>query len=116
MEYKFNSWILYYFDIVVDSSVVVIAHYESQACRRCHLVAIMGLTLSNVLMAGGSYGAVVKAACLKSQISRVRAPLWPSSFKETKCVFPAHSFNIVGSLRDREVACSASDREEVTLA
>ena len=33
-------------------------------------------------------------------------------FKDTKCCFSAHSYrlNIVGSLRDRVVACSASDR------
>ena len=36
-------------------------------------------------------GAVVKAACLESRRSRARAPLWPSSFKEKKCFFPAHS-------------------------
>ena len=35
--------------------------------------------------------AVVKAACLESQRSLVRTPLWPSSFKETKCFFPANS-------------------------
>ena len=56
-------------------------------------------------------GAVVKAACLESWRSRVRVPLWLPSFKETKCFFLAHSwrFNIVESLRDREVARSASD-------
>ena len=52
-------------------------------------------------------------ACLENRRSRVRTPLWPSSFKETKCFFPAHSqrFNISGRLRDQEVACSASDRQ-----
>ena len=50
-----------------------------------------------------SYGAVDKAA-LESRRSRVLTPLWPSSFKETKCFFSAHRFNIVVSLRDREVA------------
>ena len=61
----------------------------------------------------GAHGAVVKAACLKSRRSRVRTPLWPPSYKETKCFFSAHSqrFNIVGSLCDQEVACSASDRQ-----
>ena len=56
-------------------------------------------------------GAVVKAVCLESLRSRVRTPVWHSSFKEAKCFFSAHSgkFNIVGSLRDREVAGSASD-------
>ena len=51
----------------------------------------------------------VKAACLGSQRSRVRAQLWPPSFKEAKCFSPAHSqrFNIVESLCDREVESSA---------
>ena len=57
-------------------------------------------------------GAVVKAACLERRRSRIRTPLWLSSVKESNCFFPAHSyiFNIVGSLRGREVAWSASDR------
>ena len=48
-----------------------------------------------------------------SRRSRVRTPLWHSSFKETKYFFPAHSwrFNILGNLRDRKVAGSASDRQ-----
>ena len=33
---------------------------------------------------GSGPGAVAKAACLESRRSRVRTPLWPSSFKETK--------------------------------
>ena len=40
---------------------------------------------------GGGPGAVVKTACLQSRKSRVRTPFWPSSFKETKCFFHAHS-------------------------
>ena len=38
--------------------------------------------------------------------------------KKTKCFFPAHSYrlNIVGSLRDRDVACSASDRQGSNFA
>ena len=52
----------------------------------------------------GSEG--VKAVCLKRRRSRVCPPLWHSaSFKETEKI------NIVGSLRDREVACSTSDRQ-----
>ena len=50
---------------------------------------------------GGGPAAVVKAACLESRRLRVRTPLWPPSFKETKC-----------SVKMRycgEVACSASD-------
>ena len=34
---------------------------------------------------------IVKAAYLESRRSRVRAPLWPLSFKETKCFFSDHS-------------------------
>ena len=61
----------------------------------------------------GGPGAVAKAACLESRRLQVRTPLWPLSFKETKCFFPAHSYRFidVGSLRDREVAGSASDRQ-----
>ena len=33
-------------------------------------------------------GAVVKAACLKSQKSRVRSPPWHSGFKGTNVSFP----------------------------
>ena len=40
---------------------------------------------------GGGHGAVVKAACLESRRSRVRAQLWPSSFKENKCFLPTNS-------------------------
>ena len=58
-------------------------------------------------------GAVIKAACLVSRRSHIQTPPWHSSFKETKCFFSAHSqiFNIVGSLHDRDVASSASDRQ-----
>ena len=42
---------------------------------------------------------------------RVRTPLWYSVFKYADVSFPSHlsRFSIVGSFRDREVACSASD-------
>ena len=40
--------------------------------------------------ADGGPGAVVKATCLESRRSRVRTPLWQSSFKESKCL-SAHS-------------------------
>ena len=39
-------------------------------------------------MKGMGPGAVVKATCLESQRSRVRVPLWPLSFKETKGFSP----------------------------
>ena len=58
---------------------------------------------------GEGPGAVVKAACLENRTSRVRTPLWPTSLKGTKCFFPLT--RKVGSLRHREVACSASDRQ-----
>ena len=52
-------------------------------------------------------------ACLENQILRVCPPLWHPSFRKTKCFFLAHlwRFNIVGGLRDREVAYSASDSQ-----
>ena len=40
---------------------------------------------------GQGPGAVGKAACLESRRSRARTPLWPTSYKETKCFFPARS-------------------------
>ena len=40
---------------------------------------------------GGGPGAVVKTACLESRRSRAQTPHWPSSYKETKYLFPAHS-------------------------
>ena len=62
---------------------------------------------------GGGPGAVVKAASQESRRSRGQTIPWGTSFKKTKSFFPAHSnrFHIVGSLRDREVACWASDRQ-----
>ena len=62
---------------------------------------------------GGWAGREFQAACLESGRSRVRAPLWHTSVKETKCFFPAHSlrFNNVERLRDQEVACSTSYRQ-----
>ena len=61
---------------------------------------------------GRGPGAVVKLSALESRWSRVHNPLWHSSLKKPICFFPAHSWklNIAGSLRDREVACSTSDR------
>ena len=50
---------------------------------------------------------------LESRRLWVQSPHWHSSSKETKRFFPAHSwkFHIVGSLFDREVACSTSRLE-----
>ena len=62
---------------------------------------------------GGCPGAVVKAACLESGRSRAWTPVWPLGFIETKCFFHAHSCisNVVGNLREREVACSVLNRQ-----
>ena len=57
---------------------------------------------------------MVKCTCLENRRSWVRAPLWPSSFEETKCFFTIHSYIhaiLWGSPRDRVVACSVSDRQ-----
>ena len=92
---------------------------------------------------------MAEAACLESWTSRIRNPLWSSSFKKSKMFLsrgggprvvvstaafharvlgsvsglgglkekkmflphPRVKVSIVGSLRDREVACSASDRQ-----
>ena len=61
---------------------------------------------------GRGPAAVVKAACLESRRSRVRTPLWHSNFKETKMFLLRSLVDVIfcGSLRDWEVACSASDR------
>ena len=68
---------------------------------------------TSIGIAGRGPRAVVKSNCLKNQRSRVRTPLWPSVSKKKKSFFPRSLVNIhiVGSLRDREVACSASDRQ-----
>ena len=78
----------------------------------CNLI-VPHIFCGTLLVLFNTCSAEVKAACLESRRLRGRTPLWLSSFKETKCVFPAHSWwvNIVGNLRDREVACSASDRQ-----
>ena len=49
---------------------------------------------------------------LKLPTWRVSYPTLAFRYQRDKCFFPAHSlrFSIVGSLCDREVACSASDR------
>ena len=91
---------------------MIILKPQSSIC----LVLLHSLSIGNPFpppMLGWGPGAVVKTACLGSRRSRVRAPLWPSSLQKTKCFFPAHSYrlNIVGSLRDRGVACSASHFE-----
>ena len=76
-----------------------LSHALLTHCRRW---ANIKFTLSQRLLLGRGPGAVVKAACLENRRLRAQTALWPSSFKETKCFFPAHSwwFNIVRNLRD----------------
>ena len=57
-----------------------------QRRRRCFDIGIMSCAHY-----GGS-GAVVKASCLDCRRSRIRNPLWHSSFKETKCFSPSPRF------------------------
>ena len=72
---------------VLYARVLVITH-----CRWYQMCAV----IHDMCSPFRGTGAVVNAACLESRRSRVRPPSWLS---------------IVGSLRDREVACSASDRQ-----
>ena len=55
--------------------------------------------------------AVINAACLKSLKFVVRLPLWNLSFKETTVSSRSEWFSIVWSIRDRDVACSISQRQ-----
>ena len=100
-------------------------NYDVHTCKDrpqrsvlCHLLHLSRFWRERICPAwAGEIGAVVKAACLESRRSQVRTSLWPSIFKQTKCFFPAHleRFNIVGSLCDREVAFSTSDRQGLNL-
>ena len=64
------------------------------------------------------HSSVVKAACLESRRLLVWPPLWHSNSKEQNVSSPLTrkdsifwgKVSIAGSLRDREVVCSASDR------
>ena len=95
-----------------------------------HLITRWGYWPSFVLHPGHeiqlwSHGAVVKAACLEGGGPRVVVSTAASharvrgsvpglgGLKETKIFLPHPrvKVSIVGSLRDREVACSASDRQ-----
>ena len=97
--------------------MIIIPHSH---CDSCFSVAEWNRFIKDVykLNCGGAPGIVVKAACFESRTSRVRAPIWPLSFKATKCFLP-HSLvknTIVGSLCDREVACLASERQSSIFA
>ena len=79
-----------------SSALIVTLHGDWFSGLDAVTPELAGLTTALFRYSGGSPGAVV---------------LRHSSFKETKCFFPAHSWrlNIVGSLSDREVASSAAD-------
>ena len=59
---------------------------------------------------GGGPRVVVNTAAFHARVRRT--VLGPGGLKETEMFLPhpREKFSIVGSLRDREVACSASDR------
>ena len=60
-----------------------------------NVLCLLGRNLPIILLYYATMGvvshAVVRAASVESWRSRVRPPLWPSSFTETKCFYPAHS-------------------------
>ena len=100
----------------VNSDIVAILHYCVQGhvkLSNCHLVWMHDFVFPKTKLIsylfsvflnekwGGSPGTVVKAACLENQRSLVRTALWPSLLK---C-------NIIGSLRDQDVAFSTSDHK-----
>ena len=86
--------------------------YENTDPGRCIIMVFSLLCRYAHRRLVGTTGAIVKAACLESLRSRVRAPLFPSSFKEAQCFFPTRKMiQYCGDLRDREVACSASDHQ-----
>ena len=99
-------------DIIIRSrSSITFTQYTRHSRCRHVCGSVLRICVTSYPVLGRGPGAVVKAACLESRKSRVRTPLWDACFKEKKYLFLAHSwrFNIVGGLRDREVACSASD-------
>ena len=64
---------------------------------------------------GGCPGAVVKDACLESRGSRVRSPLCLQVLKKQKVYsrfIRKYSILWETSVCDREVACSAADRQD----
>ena len=82
----FNKWLIYsnslYFRAVLSalteadrSEFNIAIDSSADTLRETYLLPVL---------------AVVKVACLECRRSRVRAPLRHSSFKETKCFFPAH--------------------------
>ena len=68
---------------------VILDHIQSVDTHDTDLSAVMYIDLHYLATRGRGPGALVKAACLDSRRSLVRASLWPSSFKEPKC-FPPH--------------------------
>ena len=88
---------------------------QTTLLRRCiNIIDVDSTSQQRLLpnrLAYVSHSAVVKVACLESRSLRVQTPLWPSSFKETKMILLRSLVKIMGNLRDREVACSTSDRQ-----
>ena len=80
-------------------------------CAVVHCETYIGISSYRTLVVGGGPGVVVSTAAFHA---RVRGSV-PSlgGFKETKMFLPHPrvKVSIVGSLRDREVAYSASDRQ-----
>ena len=65
-------------------------------------------------LAGRGSGVVVKAACFESQRSQVQSPLWSSSFKETKCFFPAHAWRFWASVAEKYRARPQTARARIS--
>ena len=65
------GYVVHYFITKIKTKIDVIprSRFKVVSCKR----------------KGGGPAAVVKAACLESRRLRVRTPLWPPSYKETKC-------------------------------
>ena len=85
--------------------------YESRTFSR-----ICGITaMPHVLVPCGGPGVVVSTAAFHSRVRSSVPGL--GGLKETKMFLPHPrvKLSIVGSLRDREVACSASDRQGSTF-
>ena len=82
-------------------------------CTEAHFIFNQIKTHITVYHNGGP-DAVIKAACLVSQESRVCPPLWHSGFKETIVSSPLtneNSDSFGASVTEVEITCSASGRQ-----
>ena len=80
--------------------------------KRCHLLNIINQWQNIYFLTPGKGGGprvVVSTAAFHASVRGSVPGLW--GLKETKMFLPHPRVSIVGSLRDREVACSASDRQ-----